>query len=787
MILGDQTIILIDCMLGSGYVNSSSKFVKESNVYYFGVSPQHLILTHWPTNPSQQFLNSPLSLQTISSIIPVPIATLSYGIQPLCWAEVIPILESSPDPVIAVSFNLNKNSKSNDVYVSAKLLLQSQVTLSDHDDELQRCIYIAKSDNEYKIEAALATPGIFYLNIYLCSKLNDHKHILCLSYTIESKLKHREKIGYPHIFTISAEAFDFKPLHWNENRKSYVCINTGGLFSLTFESSLNASFSHYLVQGKVNSNVSNPGGVHRHNTLIVGNKQKLHKLLVAFPHEGWWTIYLAVTSEVGNEDTISGYTLLLNYHIYAAKDSKHVSYPRILLPHKLFFDMNPISATGNDLLMIPFASSEVLEFHDYLTLEHPTGESWEGFSRIDPNDHYDDENLNYYKLNILFPRPGTWFVHVFGKLGHEVLHKNLFELKITVEGSKFDTVLAQKTDNNLDINFLDNGIVSFTDGEPLSFKFIGPPSGIEFIQELKSPSDTLVDYCTILMSPDEDIKTEEWSIYTLNAIFPEPGKWTVEVYATKTGCDSFNLVLQVKLFIKKPIVGYCYPKIFPAFRNFNLNMLPSNALLPLNCSAELKLPFQAPTTSHFICRLQSEQTGDLQQYGFIYYRPDSQERILHLIFPEVRHWLLHLYAKQSTQEEYSPVLELSISNIEAMNNFSFPLLYGYHHEIYFDPNDLPLPSLVTVGTKLTDLVIKFYSHHDIEFKHYARVENRSEESIFENVLTRMMSNIQTGLHQLQVEVDTSGDWMVFLYAQSAKKSGDWMLVMQHTFSAVRIN
>lgn len=775
-------------MLGSGYINLSLEFVKAHTRRYFAVPPQNLILTHWPLHQSKQFLKSPLSLQTLKPIIPVSMKTLSLGIHPLNWSEIINVGEKCLDPVTSVSVIV---SDITNLYLSAKLVPLSQAESEEHnEDELQRHIFIRQvNENKFNIQAVLSRSGTFVLNVYLFSKTeHDRPKDFCLSYIIKSEMQQKDEVGYPYVFSLPAEAFNFKPLYWNNNKKSHDCVHSDEVFSLVFEASSDMSFYHCLIRGKVAStSVSNNDTHHHHNTLIVGNSNHLYKLLAVFPEKGWWTLFISGTRVSGDEKIISGYTSLLNYHVFIENGSQRLSYPKITMPGAVLFDVDPVIAaeTGDLLTTIPFALSKHLEFSHYLTLEHMNEELWEGYSNIEVADQYDNGKYKHYKLNIIFPKRGTWFVHVFGLNSDEESHKKVFELKIKTEAPRLNTLLVQSnalSQSNCGIKLINGGIVTFLDdGQPFTFKFVAPDLDISFIHELKSHDDSLDDsYCTFLTPHVKDCAQNE-TTYSLSALFPTAGKWSICLFAAKVGEENV-LVLQVRLNVKKPVLDYCYPKIYPGFSDFDCKVLEKDALLK-SCSEtnELKLPFQASSRVYFFCEvknLTAENTKDLLQQAFVHSNPDTSAKILHVIFPEPGQWKLNLFAKSmdvSTENDLTPVLQIFMRSTACKRDFSFPILNeGFYklHKLHFDPSNLPLPSLIKVDKIPRNLVIGFYSPPGVTFKHRAEVKIQDEDNNFdgttEHVLTRMMSSSDTGLHELIVEVAKPGQWTVSLYAQNTE-------------------
>lgn len=761
--------------------------------------PEYLVLTHWPLNSSDQFLLSPLSLQDLQPIIPIEATTRCLGLHPFNWSEVIKVTKANADPVVSVSFSLPDSTTS---YVTTKLVLQSCSDEAGDQDLLQNSSFVAKvNQNEFNVQTVLPTSGRFILNIYLNNIRNDKPQHLSLSYIIESELCHDVKVGYPCIYPLQARAFSFVPRYWNAGRKSYNCVHSGStVFSIVFEASADVSFHHCLIRGRAtNVYESKPSDVYHHQTLLVGNSRSngnLRKLLALFPDEGWWTICISGTRT--SEGSASGYTSVLTYQVYAEEGSRKMSYPHILMPGTIFFPSNPITSTDDRLTTIPFTSSKPLNFYHYLTLEESGSEIWEGYSNIELVRENDEQGYTDYALKVVFPKAGMWSIYVYDNTPSNVFDKEVFELKVTVDNRKLntDTFLIQSNASLLkeyEMSLLNNGMVTFEDdGQPFSFEFITAHSDIDLLHELRSPDGSSVDYCTYLTQQDGLPVS-----YTLSAIFPSHGKWTVELFASKAGKNSYHSVLQLKVNVKNPVTDHCYPKIYPAFRNFGCKLLEENTLLMSSMSGEFKLPFQASSDLYFFFKVENEAGEDFSQQAFVYATQDTQNRILHLIIPECGHWKLNLHAKQLQRcteqtDTTALLLQISVRNDECIRNASFPLLYEQFHELrlHFDPKDLPLPSVIE--NKFPQrFSINYYCPPDVQFVHYAEVKIRDGDQnggeacdeVTERVMTRMTSN-NTGLHQLQVEVVKRGLWTVLLYASTTdvpESPDKWKPVMKYMF------
>lgn len=722
-----------------------------------------------------------MSLDDIKSLIPISVPILELGVQPLNWSEVINIPENSSDPVTNLSLRLS--GKSSNYYASAKL---SSLTSSKHEDELKYHVLIRQTDKNYfDIYAVLKDPDTYALNIYLQKKTYEYESgFLCLSYLIHfsSRVNHDMRIGYPYVYTIPAEVFHFNLLYWGEAKASYICESSKQLFYSIFKAKSNLVFQHCLFQGRVEKiDISE---CDKYSTLLVNNGTGTYKLLALFPNRGWWTIHLAANS-CGSNGEANGYTSLLNYQVYySGTGAQDISFPRIHMPQEILFGSDPIIASDdkNSLTMIKFASKIPIEFCGYLTFGSKSAKLWEGYSNIEIDTRYNNQKYCHYKMNVTFPKPGQWFVHAFN--GKSTSQTALFQIKLKSNFSDPKKLLVQSNPlllEKYDITLDDAGVVTFMDdGEPFSFNFTAPCSGLEFLLDLKLPTDASADYSTFLSIPD---KLDDKGIYSVNAVFPNIGKWSLELYSMKTGSRVYELVLFVKLNVTTPTSSYSYPIIYPAFHIFNFKIHPNNALIPLTSdSGEIRIPFQAPDGMYFQCKFDN----NLTQQAFVHNVPDSQEKILHLLLPEPKQWKIQLYAKNLSEPDVAlkPVFEVSMHNTACMKEYTFPLLFESSYEKYkisFSLSDLPLPSLLYVGKQPIKMVIRFNCPLTVAFRHQARVNSEISSKIF----TRIVSDPDLGLYQLQFDVTQTGKWTVLLWAKDSNKDRDWDAIMQYTFSVVK--
>ena len=774
-------------MMGSGYVSFSLDFIKEFNSHYFAVPTNYSILTHWPEEMSQQYLETPISLQDVQPLIPVDVTTIHLGIIPFCWCESIPV--SASDPVASVIVEL----KQSNAYIRPILLPMFQ----EYDESVfQNLVYVKQiRENLLKVYAVLPSTGIFILNIYLQNSPFQNKIFLSYILTSKGDQCHNE-VGYPFIFPMSANSFNFKLLKWNsEEQNSYLCKHTKlSPHSIDFEADQGLSFHHCIVEGKHESlDDIDQTKVLLYNTMLVSKNDGKYQLFTIFPNTGWWTIHLSAGKVCDENGTISGYTKLLTYTIYVENGNIGHSYPQVFKPDSVFFGSDPVNSPTSEPLKILFEST-AQEWVCSVS-NNSTDSSLEGYAIV--NSHFN--KVNSFQLLAIFPKPGTWFVLAYGRSIGDDSYTAMFKIKLCISEALPNKCLIRsfaEAKHNYQIHFADSGIVSFYDnGKPFSFSFKAPSSGIQFLPTLKHQErKESIDFATFLSS--QTLNSEQ-SEFNLSLLFPEHGCWTTEIYARSKVSDNseYSLVATLNLSVTKPTPEICYPKVLPFFHDTRMVLKEIDALIQVKCTTgKLKLPFQAPTSTTFLCNLENEQCPDNSQLAYVQHTRDTEEFNLNAVFPELGEWKVSLYARvapsnSSATNDYTQVLQFPIANTTNKACVAYPQIFDgfYKFKIYFADEDIPLPSVVSIGSELKHLLVKFYCPRGVSFLHYATVRNFGDPKDSDSEKRRMttiVSDRATRARTIQVDVDCPGEWIVYLFAETKiNKDAEWMPVLKYRFMA----
>ena len=816
---------LLDCTLGSGLVSPNAEYQQAFTSHFFLVKPQEFILTHWPQKISQQLLKKPLGYSEFSPLIPLSSRASELGICPDTWSELLEISAETSDPVVCITIACEK-----DVKILAKLIVKQEL---EGNNELTNCVFIrretgsTKRKSDVRVRVVIPSIGWFVLDIYACKSLSDtpsHNYQLVLSYQILShtEVGNQSQIGYPIVCYVAAAAFDFQILHWNKPVPDYCCEISNGKLDITFQARQDLQFFHYIVSGDA-ENPDDPDSFQMYNTLVAQNKcgdPSLYVLRCVFPSPGFWSVHLSATKTIDHNSqqlTVSGYTSVFKYHVCVNNGVRSESFPCINVPYISFNQPEVISASGNEILKIQFHSTRELDFYTYLTFEMPTGEPLESYTVVTAEDIQQKEPTiqQHYNLGVIFPKPGRWYVHVCGEsLTNKHRFTELFVLNMVVEGAlrnkRFPKIYSSVA-AALKVGCYDTGSASFADdGSPFEYKFRAPSSGVSLIPSITPKnidsnkfSEEYLQQCTFLSPSIVDGSGS--CVFTMNAIFPSTGTWSVQLFGRLSGSVSndYNVVIYIQLQVSKPVLNKCFPTIFAPFYRLGLS-LPNQPFLISHVvdSSEMKLPFTSPDSVLFDARLTLDDESFVNQAIVEHIEGDAgdvagsvQYRMLHIIFPKAGDWVVHLYAGNSNAAAVSEksdihqninkegVLELRVKVLSFNDTLAFPQIF----DPFYDKFSLKLakeqyPLVSKVNHLPSKVTIAFYSPPNVRFWHSVILSTSS----MANSMTRMNSDPHTGLHELSVEVTECGQWTVTLYAResSVLDSEKWIAVLLHTIQAV---
>ena len=798
--------------MGSGFVSTAVDYQQDFTHHYFAVPPQDMVLTHWPQKANQQLLRKPLSSSEFQPLIPLSSRAVGLGIYPDTWSEVIDIPAGTPHPVVSISMACKADTK---------VLTKLSMGLEHGDsNELSHCVFVHREGDKTSIRAVVPGSGQYILDVYASSTKPTPNYQVVLSYTIlcSTEIGSHLHIGYPTIYNVAADVFDFQILHWNKPMPDYCCDNSVGKLDIVFRAKPDLQFFHYIVPGD-GEKADDLNNACHYNTIVAQNKSgdpSLHILRSVFPSQGSWTVCLCATKTVdsnSHQPTVSGYTTIFKYNVHAKSAISNESFPYIKAPYIDMKQPETIVASGNEILNVQFCSSKVLDFYSYLTFEKQRGQQLESYTQVVAKGVLEEEPRcpQLYDVGAIFPKPGNWYVHVCGRDNNQQKYTELFSLRLEVKGAlnykrfpKLDSSVA----NALNFSCYETGSITFhDDGSPFTYKFRAPSSGVEFVPSIAQTNvessafdEEYLKRCTLLSHSVENDR--DFSVYTVNVVFPSAGAWSVQLFGKHldptSKVNDYSLVLYIELQVNTPTPNMWYPSIYPSFYNLGVS-IPSNLLLYSNTTdaCEYTLPFHSPESVLFDTRLMqgSEMFANQSIVQHISSSNNTTNRELHAIFPKSGEWLVYLYAGKYTTVQKSrndqkeamvnkePILELKV-NAQAFNDsLAFPQIFDPFYTTFsmrVDKGQCPLTSRVSQFPCM--VTIEFYSPPNVEFWHGSQLSTRSEA----NSVTRLNSDRHSGLCTLSVEITERGQWIVTINARMSEEqdSQRWTAVLMHTIQAV---
>ena len=178
----------------------------------------------------------------------------------------------------------------------------------------------------------------------------------------------------------------------------------------------------------------------------------------------------------------------------------------------------------------------------------------------------DENNPSLHTFHAVFPSPGWWRVNL--EDDHVIM-----SYKVYAERGKTNVLFPNIIPNEANIELVTSSMVEFQDdGNPLILQFHALP-GFQFSHKicLLSSNDQEIELETVKNCANVSRCSTEPNLFTLQATFPQAGKWAVNLYAGnlyagKPDMKKFPLVIQVKYVnVKHPQPDLQFPTVYPKF------------------------------------------------------------------------------------------------------------------------------------------------------------------------------------------------------------------------------
>ena len=805
----------VDCACGSGMVAPYLKYQHTFMPQYFAVNPEHFIFSHIPVKSEFQLLQESVSLAYISPLISPSVLSLSLGVEPLSWAETLVIDRDSPSTTIKVPVRVPSNMRLSATLREATDLTPDKNQNKTSDSQCQATFIQAKENSTVDIYALIPGNGTFFLGVNVHK---DNDTIPCFSYQVNCLTEPAPYAGFPTVYDLPSVAFRFKPLYWNTPKAANVCENDEGKMDLVFQCRAGTQFYHCLLPGNKSSQLVDLDSQHFCTAITRDiTDHSLYKLNVVFPATGWWTVYLCATKKTG--DQVSGYTALFHFPVFVRKELHKCTYPHVHSPDIHFQLEEPISSGGKDLLTVPFFSTQDLKLHSMLCFEDPDGVQYQEYTLTRPLEGLNERGEYKYLLQVIFPKPGKWYVRVYANSAEELQtdgYLSLFDLFIDVDNClkcAIFPIMDQDVMKKCDIHLLHPDYLvtlnKVSKQTPL-LRFIAP-NRVTFDHYVEPTShspgngstEALFHRHFTYLSAVENMGTE--SRYELKAVFPKIGNWIIVLSAAETSLSNKKVALRVivKDINFPPETGdvRIFPVLHPSFSEFGISFSADKIPYPKLCSSpEFHIEFQSVKSVNFAWTFQDIQCKRQMPLSTNVFLETSKEtqggkslRKLRVVFPKPGTWLIQVVARNvltdivsdntlSLSLHYQPVFDLIVeASNAALCRMSFPRIHESFHSpfgLHIDSSDLPLPS--QIYQLPTTCKIRFYSPPGVLFWHHCTESSQLQD----RKITRMISYAETGLHELCADISKRGQWTVYLHAKlQDDTSKTWTAVLQHSIVA----
>ena len=218
------------------------------------------------------------------------------------------------------SFDLTCTAESDLVISSTLKQLQPDSDIFSHTqrENDNPLTFVQQSGKKTTLHVALPIAGTFSLEAYAANLATDKVQKHCISYVLmtENELEEREFVGYPKVFETDALKCDFSVLY-KESLITHIC-KVNERLEISLKAKQNARLDHYICKGKLTySRDSMKWRSYTHLSIDERNYSGrfIRHLIVVFPSQGWWTIFI---------DDKDSYYSLMRYQVYATSECEDV-------------------------------------------------------------------------------------------------------------------------------------------------------------------------------------------------------------------------------------------------------------------------------------------------------------------------------------------------------------------------------------------------------------------------------------------------------------------------------
>ena len=515
------------------------------------------------------------------------------------------------------------------------------------------------------------------------------------------------------------------------------------------------------------------------------------RILAVMPSRGIYS--LKIFAECANKTTH-----LVTYTIFCAVDSdRYVGYPRVCgITNRFGFKLHQwnkgtpshIAECDTGELEIAFEALNKKQIIHFIS----PGPS----EQVNSNSRYhfysflsqvDSSNSNIYKLKVLFPTEGLWTVCMDAESPEDAECLMRYEVNVL------------KKVHGVTYPWIQSPGVAFMNSEPLHatgkeifdvpFTVDGPLDFYCYLTKNMSSAEKLTQFVACVAG-DGSVS------HTLRVIFPEPGKWFVQVFgrprnsAQSSYTNQFCLYLEVDSCLSQLIFPYIDTAVCS---KFGIKFLDSSVTVS---GDSFDVLFESQST----CFLQpcfkdgwlDNHTFSSTQHCYIYQEKESNRLRLRTTFPSSGRWTVLLFASSlipgaDSEGELKFLYQAKVESIESDAHCAHPVLSPAFFRFKIN---LPIPNY----NPQVDQEIFLYnlsSEQELVFKGVVHRPSSPNNVLHHCVLVIPSSSKQSSAdlfhYQLQAVFPEVGDWIIQLFATPVNTGNYQPVFRLRVTSTVPIN
>ena len=551
---------LLDSTWGAGSLRKNFHFKKEFDDFYFLTPPEKLIYSHFPADPTWQLISKPVSRVDFFNQIYVKPPFFKNQLEAVSHHNSVIFANGE----VVISLRAPDN-----VAISSSL-----ITLENKEIPCQ----VERKDGLVLIKAAIPEPGDYSLEIY--SSLKGNSFNFTLAYRVICIHKKALEDGDP-LTTDQQDAYGVRP----SSHKSYL-ISTGADLGLTLKAPPDMEIMAHLMD--LDNHILSP-------YLVKVDRDSDQALIQAqFPKPGIYYLNVFGDRHKSYERNI----FIMQYKVQANSSAGETA--GFVKPYPKFTEFNlelvshtqPMIKTGSNIDIVLKAPHSV-------TLD----------PKLSRNGVAQKENHVLVRregdlviISLIFPQPGTYSLRIYAwrpRSGSNIIHEVL-DYEIVAESGAGENAGFVETDekfHELGLRLVSHTQPRVNAGSDLTISLDAPPDIDIFTRLIKDKTQLRDNLIQV---------SRTGNIIRISLLFPEPGLYSLEIFAwrTQSGDLTSYKVAKYEISADKGLGDAAgFFTIFPDFELLGIEPV-SHKEWSIKSSAECTVVVNAPQGVVFMATLE---------------------------------------------------------------------------------------------------------------------------------------------------------------------------------------